>query len=67
RGYGREHELEADRLGAEYLAKSGYDPDAILEVIGVLKNQELFELRLAREEGRQPRIYHGVFSTHPDS
>jgi predicted Zn-dependent protease len=67
RGYGRDHELEADRLGAEYLARSGYDPDAILQVIGVLKNQELFELKLAREEGRQPRIYHGVFSTHPDS
>ena len=67
RGYGRDHELEADRLGAEYLARSGYDPDAMLDVIGVLKNQELFELRLAREEGRQPRIYHGVFSTHPSS
>jgi len=67
RGYGREHELEADRLGAEYLARSGYDPDAILDVIGVLKNQELYEIRIAREEGRQPRIYHGVFSTHPDS
>ncbi len=67
RGYGREHELEADRLGAEYLAHSGYDPDAMLEVIGVLKNQELFEIKLAREENRQPRIYHGVFSTHPDS
>jgi len=67
RGYGRDHELEADRLGAEYLARSGYDPDAILEVIGILKNQELHEIRLAREEGREPRIYHGVFSTHPDS
>lgn len=67
RGYGREHELEADRLGAEYLARSGYDPDAMLEVIGVLKDQELFEIKLAREENRQPRIYHGVFSTHPSS
>jgi len=67
RGYGRDHELEADRLGAEYLARSGYDPDAILDVIGILKNQELYEIKLAREEGRQPRIYHGVFSTHPDS
>ena len=36
RGYGREHELEADRLGAEYLARSGYDPDAMLEVVSVL-------------------------------
>lgn len=67
RGYGRDHELEADRLGAEYLALSGYDPDAMLDVIGVLKNQEMFEIKLAREEKRAPRIYHGVFSTHPDS
>ena len=67
RGYGRDQELEADKLGAEYLARSGYDPDAMLEVIGILKNQELFEIKLAREEKRAPRIYHGVFSTHPDS
>ncbi len=67
RGYGREQELEADRLGAEYLARSGYDPNAMLEVIGVLKNQELFEIKLAREEKREPKIYHGVFSTHPDN
>ncbi|MBN4078618.1 M48 family metalloprotease [Gammaproteobacteria bacterium AH-315-C21] len=26
RGYGREHELEADSLGAEYIARSGYQP-----------------------------------------
>ncbi len=67
RGYGREHELESDRLGAEYLARAGYDPQAMLRVIGVLKNQELFEKQLAQEEGREPHIYHGVFATHPDN
>jgi predicted Zn-dependent protease len=67
RGYGREHELEADRLGAEYLARTGYNPQAMLEVISVLKNQEVFEREVAASEGREPRIYHGVFSTHPDS
>lgn len=66
-GYGREHELEADRLGAEYLARSGYDPQAMLMVLGVLKDQELFERQLAREEGREPKIYHGVFASHPSS
>ena len=65
RGYGREHELEADRLGAEYLAGLGYDPDMMLGVIGILKDQEEFERQRAQDEGRQPRIYHGVFSTHP--
>ncbi|MDX2458372.1 MAG: M48 family metalloprotease [Gammaproteobacteria bacterium] len=67
RGYGREHELEADRLGAEYLAKSGYDPAAMLEVVGILKNQEAFEVATARQEGRDPNVYHGLFSTHPDN
>jgi predicted Zn-dependent protease len=65
RGYGREHELEADRLGAEYLHKSAYNPEAMLDVIGVLKDQELYETALAKKQNRQPRIYHGVFSTHP--
>jgi predicted Zn-dependent protease len=65
RGYGREHELEADRLGAEYLHLSGYDPEIMLEVIGVLKDQEVYEKRLAKKEKRDPNIYHGVYSTHP--
>lgn len=65
RGYGREHELEADSLGAEYIAKSGYQPEAMIEVIGVLKNQEIFDKDLAALEGREPRAYHGVFATHP--
>ncbi len=67
RGYGRGHELEADRLGAEYLARSGYDPDAMIEVIGVLKNQETAEQQLAAQEGREPRVYHGLFATHPSN
>ena len=67
RGYGREHELEADQLGAEYLARTDYNPRAMLDVIRTLKNQEQFETSAARAEGREPRIYHGLFSTHPDN
>ena len=66
-GYGREHELEADRLGAVYLARTGYDPQAMVNVIGVLKNQELFDVEIAKQENREPRAYHGLFATHPDS
>lgn len=66
-GYGREHELEADKLGAEYLARTGYDPHAMISVVGVLKNQELFDAEQAKLEGREPRRYHGVFATHPDA
>jgi len=67
RGYGRDMELEADSIGAEYLARLGYDPDAMIDVVRLLKNQEMLEVQMARQEGREPRIYHGVFSTHPDN
>ncbi len=67
RGYGREAELEADRLGAVYLAAAGYDPEAMIEVISTLKDQDTFERERARLENRQPRLYHGVFSSHPDN
>lgn len=67
RGYGRQHELEADRLGSQYVALGGYDPHAMIDVLEVLKNQEEFEVERARLEGREPRVYHGVFATHPSN
>jgi len=67
KGYGRDHELESDQLGAEYLVRSGYDPQALLDVIATLKDQESYEFKLARLEGRKPRVYHGLFASHPDN
>jgi len=64
-GYGRNQELESDRLGAEYIAKNNYAPDDMIGVIGILKNQELFNTKRAQAEGRQVQGYHGLFSTHP--
>lgn len=64
-GYGRDNEMEADRLGLEYAAKAGYRPEAMARVLKVLKDQESFELQRAKEEEREPNIYHGVFSDHP--
>jgi predicted Zn-dependent protease len=64
-GYGRDMESEADRLGLEYAARSGYRPEAMGEAMKVFKAQEAFELTRAREETRDPNIYHGVFSDHP--
>jgi predicted Zn-dependent protease len=66
-GYGRDQELEADRLGAEYLVKTGYSSSHMVDVVRLLKNQELLEIQRAREENRQPHVYHGVFATHPDN
>jgi len=66
-GYGRDMELEADQLGAEYLERVGYEPEAMIDVVRLLKNQEMLEVQMARQENRQPRVYHGVFSSHPDN
>ena len=66
-GYGREHELQADRLGAEYIARNNYDPEAVIGVVGILKNQEEFEKKRAAAENREPHVYHGVFASHPSA
>ena len=65
RGYGRDMELEADREGAKFMHRNGYDPLAMIEVLGALKEQESFARSRAKEAGRKPAVYHGVFSTHP--
>ncbi len=62
-GYGREMELEADGLGAEYLIKAGYEPNAMVEVISVLKNHEDF----TKKTSNRGSAYHGLFATHPRS
>ena len=66
-GYGREHELESDRLGAEYLARSGYNPQAMINVIGVLKDQATFAEAEAKKQGQDYQGYHGLFASHPDN
>jgi predicted Zn-dependent protease len=50
--YGREQELQADGLGAEYLSRVNYDPRNMIDVIRVLKDQERFAQDVARAEGR---------------
>ena len=60
-GYGREMELEADRYGGEFLVKAGYNPLAIINVVQVLKDQELFSKQVAHK----PTSYHGLFASHP--
>jgi predicted Zn-dependent protease len=64
-GYGRENEMEADRLGMKYMVKAGYNPESIGKVFNMFQAGEKFERQRAAAEGREPRLYHGVFSSHP--
>ena len=65
--YGREQELQADRLGAEYLSRSHYDPRNMVDVINVLKNQERFADDSARAEGRTPQPHANWLASHPSN
>lgn len=61
----REHELQADRLGASYLQKTNFDPDVMVNVIRVLKAQEVYAQDEARAAGRQASSTPNWLRTHP--
>ena len=52
--FGRGDEIEADKLGVRFLLQCGYDPEAMIRVMEVLK-------KVAGSTGRQP----DMLSTHP--
>lgn len=52
--YGRDDELESDRLGVRFTAEAGYDPRALIKVMEVLA------------EVSQGRVQVEFFSTHPN-
>jgi beta-barrel assembly-enhancing protease len=52
--FGREDELEADKWGVKLMAEAGYDPNAMIGVMEVLRDNA--------GGGRQPEF----FSTHPN-
>ena len=65
--YGREQELQADGLGAEYLSRIRFDPRNMVDVINVLKNQERFAADLARSQGRPVPEQNSWLSSHPSN
>lgn len=52
--YSREHESEADRVGARYAARAGYDPRAAVD----------FWRKMLAQSGQKP-AFARYFSTHP--
>jgi predicted Zn-dependent protease len=66
-GYGRDMELEADDLGAQYIYQEGYSAQGMYEVLSVLKDQEIYSKKIAEQRGQEPKSYHGVFASHPSN
>ena len=60
-GYGRERELEADRLGGQWMARAGYDPLASLDALQNLKDFDSYYMEAMGIAIK----YHGVFASHP--
>ena len=65
--YSRDQESQADELGAEYLARNQYNPQNMIDVIAVLKNQESYAAELAKAEGRAAPGGANWLSSHPAS
>jgi predicted Zn-dependent protease len=65
KGRGRSNELEADQAGAEYMARMGYDPREMLEMLAVMKDKETLQKKRASQQGAPRQTYHGIFSSHP--
>ena len=65
--YSRDQELQADQLGAEYLSRSRFDPKNMVDVIGVLKDQERFAADSAREAGKSAPSGGSWLSSHPSN
>ncbi|HMO45348.1 MAG TPA: M48 family metalloprotease [Rubrivivax sp.] len=65
--YSRDQELQADQLGAEYLARNRYDPAYMVEVIQVLKDQERYAAEAAKAAGRAPPAAPGWLASHPSN
>lgn len=65
--YSRDQESQADKLGAEYLARNHYNPQNMVNVIVVLKNQERFAADTAKAEGKPAPSGNNWLASHPSN
>lgn len=65
RGHGRRNELEADEVGAEYMAKLGYKPSEMISMLSIMKDYETLQKDRAKAKGASKQTYHGIFASHP--
>jgi predicted Zn-dependent protease len=56
RGYSRSQEIEADKVGAEYASRAGYNPGGLVSFL---------EAALARSQKNEEAVATGLMRTHP--
>ena len=57
----------ADRLGAEYLSRTQYDPRNMIDVIALLKNQEQLAAEAAKAAGKPVQTGGNWLASHPSN
>lgn len=65
RAFSREQEYEADQLGARYMARSGYDPDAMVSFLRNLEAHSDLQARILG--GPSPMRRFDFLDTHPNT
>lgn len=63
-GYSREQEFQADELGVRYLARAGYDPQAMSTFLDALGQNDQLQRRL-RGKGETESAASSWFASHP--
>ncbi len=62
----RKHELNADKLGTEYLRRAGYPPESMVTTMTLLTDMEAYERDQQKAAGRNPSgWWHRVYASHP--
>jgi predicted Zn-dependent protease len=63
-GYSRDQEFQADELGVRYLARAGYDPEAMASFLDALAANDRLQQRITGRGGEQGGIS-SWFASHP--
>ncbi len=66
-GYGRDQELQADKLALKYIPKAGYDPQAVEQLLATLQRLEEIDKKEKKDVGDKVVEYHGAFASHPET
>ncbi|MFO1069244.1 MAG: M48 family metalloprotease [Geminicoccaceae bacterium] len=61
--YSREQEFQADELGVRYLARAGYDPQAMATFLGQLEQNDRLQAKISGRESAS--VVAGWFASHP--